>query len=42
LRKDRESERYCVGTVKGDGNGTAAAMLIVKPRDFTKGVFKFR
>jgi mono/diheme cytochrome c family protein len=27
---------------KGDGNGPAAAMLIVKPRDFTKGVFKFR
>jgi cytochrome c oxidase cbb3-type subunit 2 len=37
-------ERYCVGChgVKGDGNGTAAPMLIVKPRDFTKGVFKFR
>jgi cytochrome c oxidase cbb3-type subunit 2 len=37
-------ERYCVGChgVSGDGNGPAASMLIVKPRDFTKGVFKFR
>ena len=36
--------RYCVGChgEKGDGNGPAAAMLIVKPRDFTKGIFKFR
>jgi mono/diheme cytochrome c family protein len=35
---------YCVGChgVLGDGNGPAAPMLIVKPRDFTKGVFKFR
>jgi mono/diheme cytochrome c family protein len=37
-------ERYCAGChgVAGDGNGPAAAMLLVKPRDFTKGVFKFR
>jgi cytochrome c oxidase cbb3-type subunit 2 len=37
-------DRYCVGChgVQGDGRGPAAAMLIVKPRDFTKGVFKFR
>jgi cytochrome c oxidase cbb3-type subunit 2 len=36
--------RYCVGChgVNGDGAGPAAEMLIVKPRDFTKGVFKFR
>lgn len=37
-------ERYCAGChgVAGDGHGPAAGMLIVKPRDFTKGVFKFR
>jgi cytochrome c oxidase cbb3-type subunit 2 len=36
--------RYCVGChgEKGDGRGPAADMLIVKPRDFTSGVFKFR
>jgi cytochrome c oxidase cbb3-type subunit I/II len=36
--------RYCVGChgVNGDGKGVAADMLIVKPRDFTKGIFKFR
>ena len=35
--------RYCQGChgVAGDGKGPAADMLIVKPRDFTKGVFKF-
>lgn len=35
--------RYCAGCHgdAGDGNGPAADMLIVKPRDFTKGVFKF-
>ena len=35
---------YCAGChgVNGDGQGPAAPMLIVKPRDFTKGVFKFR
>jgi len=35
---------YCAGChgVNGDGNGPAAGMLITKPRDFTKGVFKFR
>ncbi len=35
--------RYCQGChgEKGDGHGPAAPMLIVKPRDFTKGVFKF-
>lgn len=35
---------YCVGChgEKGDGKGPAADMLIVKPRDFTKGLFKFR
>jgi cytochrome c oxidase cbb3-type subunit 2 len=36
--------RYCVGChgVEGDGRGPAADMLITKPRDFTKGIFKFR
>ncbi len=36
--------RYCVGChgLTGDGKGAAAEMLIVKPRDFTKGIFKFR
>jgi len=35
---------YCAGChgEKGNGHGPAAEMLIVKPRDFTKGVFKFR
>jgi cytochrome c oxidase cbb3-type subunit I/II len=35
---------YCVGChgVKGDGKGPASQFLIVKPRDFTKGIFKFR
>ena len=35
---------YCAGChgEAGDGKGPAADMLIVKPRDFTKGVFKFR
>jgi len=35
---------YCIGChgPKGDGHGPAAEMLIVKPRDFTKGIFKFR
>jgi cytochrome c oxidase cbb3-type subunit 2 len=35
---------FCVGChgEQGDGRGPAAAMLITKPRDFTKGVFKFR
>ena len=37
-------DRYCVGChgEKGDGKGPGARLLIVKPRDFTKGVFKFR
>ena len=37
-------DRYCVGChgPLGDGHGIAADMLIVKPRDFTKGIFKFR
>jgi cytochrome c oxidase cbb3-type subunit 2 len=36
--------RYCAGChgAQGDGRGPAAEMLLVKPRDFTKGVFKFR
>ncbi len=37
-------EEYCIGChgANGDGKGPAADMLIVKPRDFTKGIFKFR
>jgi len=36
--------RYCIGChgEKGDGKGKAAPLLIVKPRDFTAGVFKFK
>lgn len=36
--------KYCVGChgEYGDGNGPAAARLITKPRDFTRGIFKFR
>lgn len=36
--------RFCVGChgERGDGKGPAAEMLIVKPRDFTQGIFKFR
>lgn len=35
---------YCAGChgVDGNGKGPAADMLIVKPRDFTSGLFKFR
>jgi cytochrome c oxidase cbb3-type subunit 2 len=37
-------DRYCAGChgTGGDGAGPAAPMLLVKPRDFTKGVYKFR
>jgi len=37
-------DRFCIGCHgdKGDGKGPAARLLVVKPRDFTKGVFKFR
>ena len=37
-------DRYCAGChgPQGDGNGPAAPMLLTKPRDFTKGLFKFR
>lgn len=36
--------RHCIGChgEKGDGNGRASNLLIVKPRDFTSGVFKFK
>jgi len=35
---------YCVGChgVTGDGKGAASRFLVVKPRDFTKGIYKFR
>jgi cytochrome c oxidase cbb3-type subunit 1 len=37
-------KRRCIGChgEKGDGNGVSAAFLDPKPRDFTKGIFKFR
>ncbi|MHB8482976.1 MAG: cbb3-type cytochrome c oxidase subunit I [Nitrospiria bacterium] len=37
-------ERRCIGChgEKGDGNGVSAMFLDPKPRDFTKGIFKFR
>ncbi|MEW6268706.1 MAG: cytochrome c [Thermodesulfobacteriota bacterium] len=37
-------DTYCVGChgPDGDGKGPAAAMLLVKPRDFTSGLYKFR
>ena len=37
-------ERRCIGChgAKGDGNGPAAAWLNPRPRDFTRGIFKFR
>jgi len=36
--------RYCIGChgEKGDGKGKAASLLVVKPRDFTSGIFKFK
>jgi cytochrome c oxidase cbb3-type subunit 2 len=36
-------ETYCSGChgLKGDGKGIAAAMLDTKPRNFTRGMFKF-
>ena len=36
-------ERRCIGChgEKGDGNGPSAEFLDPKPRDFTKGIFKF-
>jgi cytochrome c oxidase cbb3-type subunit I/II len=37
-------ERRCVGChgAKGDGNGPSAVFLNPRPRDFTRGIFKFR
>lgn len=37
-------KKYCIGChgEKGDGKGIAAKNLIIKPRDFTQGVFKFK
>ena len=37
-------ERRCIGChgVKGDGNGPSAVFLDPRPRDFTRGIFKFR
>lgn len=40
----RVYKRYCIGChgEKGDGKGKGAALLVVKPRDFTSGTFKFK
>ena len=40
----KEYEARCAGChgIEGNGNGPGAAMLDPKPRDFTKGVFKFK
>ena len=37
-------ERRCIGChgAKGDGNGPSAGFLNPRPRDFTRGIFKFR
>ncbi|MBF0474042.1 MAG: cytochrome c, partial [Nitrospirae bacterium] len=37
-------DKYCVGChgVKGDGKGAAAVNLLIKPRDLTQGLFKFK
>ena len=37
-------ERKCIGChgEKGDGKGPAAELLLPKPRDFTKGLYKIR
>lgn len=44
LRGEALYQRYCVGChgVDGDGKGLAAAFLDPKPRDFTRGSYKFR
>ncbi len=36
--------KYCIGChgEYGDGQGVAAKRLITKPRDFTRGIYKFR
>ncbi len=36
--------RYCIGChgENGDGNGKASKLLVIKPRNFTTGVFKFK
>ena len=43
-RGQRVYAMYCVGChgSNGDGQGPAAARLITQPRDFTKGIYKFR
>lgn len=43
-RGQRVYEKYCIGChgEQGDGQGVAAPRLITKPRDFTKGIYKFR
>jgi cytochrome c oxidase cbb3-type subunit 2 len=43
-RGERVYAKYCVGChgERGDGNGPAAERLITRPRDFTRGIFKFR
>jgi cytochrome c oxidase cbb3-type subunit 2 len=44
LTGKRSYEQYCSGChgVNGDSKGSASELLITKPRDFTKGVYKFK
>ncbi len=37
-------EKYCVGChgERGDGKGRGTKLLVVKPRDFTTGIYKFK
>lgn len=36
--------RYCIGChgEKGDGKGKGSTLLVIKPRDLTSGIFKFK
>jgi mono/diheme cytochrome c family protein len=40
----RVYEQHCIGChgEKGDGKGRAAALLVVKPRDFSTGIIEFK
>jgi cytochrome c oxidase cbb3-type subunit 2 len=43
-RGRRVYSNYCIGChgANGDGKGPAATRLLTQPRDFTRGIFKFR
>jgi len=44
MRGELVYQKYCIGChgPQGDGKGPAAVRLITQPRDFTKGIYKFR